>query len=389
MRMRHGKWPFDEKPLIVFWEVTRACLLTCKHCRADAITKPLPGEIPPEKAYDFIDQLTEFNPPYPILILTGGDPLMREDIWDIISYAKSKGLRTSMAPSVTEKLDDEAIKRIADSGISMVSISIDSPYPEVHDNIRGIPGTWERSISVIRKFREYGVKIQVNTVVMRDTVYGLPDMVELLKKMEVSTWEVFYIIPVGRAQHSLDLKPSEWEEVSHFLYEASKYGILIRTVEGPMFRRVVLFRKYVEENGADIDMGLGSLYKKLYDRLVELLGDGVDESMAQTTGTRDGKGILFIAYNGDVYPSGFLPLSLGNVMEEPIKEIYRENNLLLKIRRGEFGGRCGRCEFRDICGGSRSRAYSFYGDPLAEDPACPYEPGEYRKYGFQFEGGST
>lgn len=378
-------WPLDYKPMLVFWESTRSCLLTCIHCRAEAILKPLPGELSTSEAFKLIDDIRGFNSPYPILIITGGDPLMREDLWDIVSYATSYNIRVALSPSVTPLLNDANIKKITDSGVSAVSISVDSPNPEVHDGIRGIRGTWAKSIDAIRKLIDYNVKVQVNTVVMKPTVEGLADMVHLLRKLEVSTWEVFYLVRVGRAQAELDLTPWEWEDVSSFLYDASKYGLLVRTVEGPQFRRVVLYRRLLDSMGLDFESVTppGELYLRLVSRLRELLGEPEGEAKAQTIGTRDGRGVVFIAYNGDVYPSGFLPVSAGSIRFKSLKEIYIESKLFRDLRSSVFRGRCGFCEFKSICGGSRARAYSIYGDPLAEDPACPYEPGFYSKLGFR------
>ena len=376
--------PYDKKPLLVFWETTKACQLKCKHCRAEAILQALPGELTTEEGEKLIDSLTDFGRPYPILILTGGDPLMRKGILELIDRAVEKGIRVGLAPAVTPLLTEETIDKIVEHGVKAVSISLDSPFPEVHDAIRGIEGTWERTVWVIREFLKRNVSVQVNTVVMRETVEGLPEMVKLLKDLGVEIWEVFYLVPTGRGNFESDLRPEEWEDVTHFLYEASKH-LLVRTTEGPMFRRVAIMRKALEEKGTNPDEVLkpGELYFRLKRKLVELLGDG-GEARAQTMGTRDGKGIVFIAYNGNVYPSGFLPYSVGNVREKGLAEIYRNSELMRKLRSAEFKGRCGVCEFRDVCGGSRARAYAYHVDPLAEDPACPYEPGTYLKLAEKF-----
>ena len=373
--MRGGKWPYDEKPLLVFWETTKACLLKCLHCRAEAIKEPLPGELTTEEGLKLIDMVAGFGKPSPILIFTGGDPLMREDIWNLLDYAKSNGIRTAIAPSVTPLLTEEAIKKLSNY-VGAVSLSLDSPHPEVHDAIRGIEGTWKKTVQALQLFRENGVRVQVNSVVMRKTVDALPEMVKLLKDIGITTWEVFYIIPVGRGERSQDLTPSEWEDVSHFLYEASRYGIKIRTTEGPIFRRVALTRKYYEERGEldKLDETLGPLYHDLIARLRDLIGDPEGPPQAHTVGTMDGRGVVFISYNGNVYPSGFLPLSAGNIREKSLIEIYRRSALFSTLRK-KLKGRCGRCEFKNLCGGSRARAFSYTGDPFAEDPSCIYKPG--------------
>ncbi len=377
----HRSWPFDEKPLLVFWETTKACMLACKHCRASAILEPLPGELSHEEALRLIDDLAGFGKPLPILVFTGGDPLMRKDIWDLVSYAKGLGFRVALAPAVSPLLNRDAINKMVKLGVDGVSISLDGARPETHEGIRGIPGVYDRTLRAIRELIDAGVRVQVNTTVMRDNVEELADMVKLLRDLGVGTWEVFYLIVVGRAQEKLDLTPSEWEDVSHFLYEASKYGLVVRTTEGPMFRRVAVMRRLLELNGLNPDEVLkpGPLYRRLVLRLRELLGEPEGRPLASTTGTRDGKGIIFIGYDGTVYPSGFMTYPLGNVRTKSIVEIYRSHPVLRRIRAAEFKGRCGVCEFRDICGGSRARAYSRFLDPLAEDPACPYEPGSFVK----------
>ncbi len=389
--MSHRQWPMDEKPILIFWETTKACGLACKHCRAEAITKPLPNELNNEESLRLIDQISDFGKPSPILVFSGGDPLMRKDIWDLIEYANKKGVITALSPSVTPLLNDETIEKISNYKISSVSISIDSPYREIHDKIRGIEGTWDRSIDVIKKMINKGIKVQVNTTVMKSTLEGLPDMVSLLNKLNVNVWEVFYIIPVGRGKFEEDLTKQEWEDVSSFLYEASKYNLTIRTSEGPMFRRITLLYKNFEKNNLNYEKEFyhGDLYYRLINRLKEIMGEPKGESKAETHGTRDGRGIIFISHDGYVYPSGFLPYPAGNVRKQSIVDIYRNSQLFKKLRSSDLKGKCGLCEFKNICGGSRARAFAYTGDPFAEDPACLYNPGEYepilKRHGLSYD----
>lgn len=376
------QWPFDRKPLLVFWETTKACDLVCKHCRAEATLEPLPGELSTWEAEKLIDDVASFGNPTPIMVFTGGDPLKRRDLWHLLEYASSQGVRTAIAPSVTPLLTRETVERLAKAGVGGASLSLDSPFEEIHDIIRGVPGTWRRTLEALKWFRDAGIRVQVNTVVMRDTVYGLADMVKLLLDLNVRIWEVFYLVPVGRAGFQSDLKPEEWEDVTHFLYEASKYGLTIRTTEGPMFRRVVIARSLSEKLGKPslFTRGLGTLYTRLTARLRELLGDPPGPPMAHTTGTRDGRGIVFINYKGDVYPSGFLPVPAGNVRVKSLREIYLESGLFRMLRSEDMlEGRCGRCEFARICGGSRAKAFAYHGRVMAEDPQCTYEPGSYAR----------
>jgi len=373
------RWPLDEKPLLVFWETTKACPLACIHCRANAITRPLPGELSHAEALDLIRQVAEFGRPYPVLVLTGGDPLMRSDVWELVEEARSLGIPVAMAPSPSRQLL-ENIDNIVREGVSAVSISIDHPDPEVHDRVRRYQGSWEAATTAVRELLRRGVSVQVNTAVMRSTVRGLPGMARLLRELGVRTWEVFYLVPVGRAGAEEDLSPAEWEDVSAFLYEVSRYGVRVRTSEGPMFRRVALLLNYASRTGAE-PSGLvrtGKLYLELVDELRKLMGEPGPQALFETSGTRDGKGIIFISHDGMVYPSGFLPVPVGSVRKGRLVDIYRGSPLLRRLRAAELRGRCGACEFREVCGGSRARAFAYYGDPLAEDPACAYRPGSLR-----------
>lgn len=373
------RWPLDEKPLLVFWETTKACPLACIHCRANAITRPLPGELSHAEALDLIRQVAEFGRPYPVLVLTGGDPLMRSDLWELVEEARSLGIPVAMAPSPSRQLL-ENIDNIVREGVSAVSISIDHPDPAVHDSVRRYQGSWEAATTAVRELLRRGVSVQVNTAVMRSTVRGLPGMARLLRELGVRTWEVFYLVPVGRAGAEEDLSPAEWEDVSAFLYEVSRYGVRVRTSEGPMFRRVALLLNYASRTGAE-PSGLvrtGKLYLELVGELRKLMGEPGPQALFETSGTRDGKGVIFISHDGMVYPSGFLPVPVGSVRKGRLVDIYRGSPLLRRLRAAEFRGRCGTCEFREVCGGSRARAFAYYGDPLAEDPACAYRPGSLR-----------
>ena len=355
---------FAQRPMLVFWETTRACLLACRHCRASATTEAPPGELTTTDGYRLIDQVAGFGRPYPILVLTGGDCLLRPDLFDLTRYATSRGVPVCLSPSVTPLLNPEMISRIAASEVKAVSISLDGGCAATHDGVRGIPGHFDDTIAAIRGLVSAGVRVQVNTTVMAGNAEELADIASLAVATGVHMWEVFFLVEVGRGQAAGALSPSEHEQVCSFLFDASRYGFLVRTVEAPFFRRTVLAR---QRGLAPPD---GALYAALAGRLCELLGPPSGPARAHTAATRDGKGLIFISSTGDVYPAGFLPLSLGNVRLQPLRDIYTGSPLLRDIRAARFTGRCGRCEFADLCGGSRARAYAATGDPLAEDPAC-------------------
>lgn len=366
---------FDTGPILVFWETTRACLLACRHCRAEAVERPVPGQLSTEEGLALIRDLAGFGPRPPVLILTGGDALMRPDLFELAAFARSLGIPIGLAPSVTPLLTKEVLKRLRALEVRSVSISLDGASAATHEEIRQVPGHFDVTLAALELLVGEGFRVQVNTAVMRDNVEELADVAALVKALGVTVWEVFFLIRVGRATGVEELTPEENEDVAHFLFDASRYGLTVRTVEAPFFRRVVAWRMAV---GLAVDpaeaFSLGPLYRCLSARLRERLGEPGDIAHARSAGTRDGKGLVFVSHDGHVYPAGFLPLSLGNVRERSIVDIYRHHPLLRAIRRAEFSGRCSTCEYRDLCGGSRARAFAACGDPLGEDPGCPYLP---------------
>jgi AdoMet-dependent heme synthase len=365
---------FDLAPMLLFWETTRACRLACRHCRARAIPEPMPGQLSTEEGMRLIDDLRAFAPQSPVIIFTGGDPFMRSDLWDLAERARSHGIPFGFAPSVTALLTRETAVRMRDVGAKAVSISLDGARPGTHEGIRGIEGHFRQTEAAVRMLVEVGHTVQVNTTVMRRNVEELADTAALVSQWGARIWEVFFLVRVGRGSELEELTPKDNEDVAHFLYDASCYEFIVRTVEAPFFRRVIAQRRAVpSEAVAASSLGLGPLYGRLAERLRRNLGEP-GASRAQSVGTRDGKGILFVAHDGDVYPAGFLPVRLGNVRRENIVDLYRTHPLLRAIRATEFTGRCGVCEYADACGGSRARAFATFGDPLAEDSACAYQP---------------
>jgi radical SAM protein len=358
----------DRRPILVFWETTRACLLACRHCRASAIPKPLPGELSTEEGMRFLESLTGFGRPFPVLVLTGGDVLMRADLLRLATHARELGLPVAVSPSVTPRLQPQVLGGLRRAGVKVASISLDGASTRTHEGLRGVPGHLEATLNAIWLLRAQGFTVQVNTVVRPENVEELPEIAALVQATGAKIWEVFFLIRVGRGEQLAELSPAENEDVCHFLVDAARYGFVVRTVEAPFFRRVVAWR----QEGRACETG--PLYERLSIRLRTLLDEPHTDSRAQTKGTRDGKGIVFVSHDGHVYPAGFLPLAVGSVRERNLVELYRESPLLLEIRAARFRGRCGSCEYRDLCGGSRARAYAASGDPLAEDPACPYVP---------------
>jgi radical SAM protein len=365
---------FEQAPILLFWETTKACGLACKHCRAEAIAEPMPGELTTAEAERLIDDLRRFTPRFPVIVFTGGDPFMRKDLFDLAERARGYGMPIGFAPSVTPLLTREAAVRMREVDAKTVSISLDGATPATHEGVRGVEGHFRRTEEAVRMLVEEGHTVQINTTVMRRNVEELADVAALVRDWGAHIWEVFFLIRVGRGIELEELTPEENEDVVRFLYEASRYGFIVRTVEAPFFRRVVAEHRAAEAEGAPGSVPPpGPLGERLIARLHARLGEP-GPSRAQSVGTRDGKGILFVAHDGDVYPSGFLPYRLGNVRRDDIVELYRSHPLLRDIRAAAFRGRCGVCPYADACGGSRARAFAVLGDPLEEDPACAYQP---------------
>jgi radical SAM protein len=360
----------DQRPMLVFWESTRACLLACRHCRAEACATPADGELTTDEATRFIDGLLDFGRPAPVLVITGGDVLMRHDLDQLVAHARSIGVHVALSPSVTPLLTDARVAEMRAAGVKVMSISLDGATPATHDDMRGIPGHFADTIAALDRLRSHDVAIQVNTVVTSTNVHELPAIARIVRDHDVAFWEVFFLVSVGRGTAMDQLGPQENEDVCHLLYDASHYGVVVRTVEGPMFRRVVRQR---EDGGAAPS---SELYRRLSADLLAELGPPTSPSKAHTKGTRDGRGIVFVSSTGEVRPAGFLPITLGNVRDDDLVAVYRDHPLLRDIRAAKFGGRCGACEYRELCGGSRSRAFATSGDALAEDPACAWYPAD-------------
>lgn len=359
---------FDRRPLLVFWEMTKACQLSCFHCRANAQLTGGPDELSTREGVELIDSIASLGRPRPILILTGGDCLMREDIVELASYAHSLNVPVAIAPSVTEKLTSSTLQGLRRAGVKSASLSLDGANDSTHDEVRGVPGHFDATLRAIAELNRHGFTTQVNTTVMASNVRELADVAQIVHELKVNVWEVFFLITTGRGAEIEATSATVNEEVCHFLVNASRYGFTVRTVEAPFFRRVALERRQRSFGGDPQDVG--ETYEFLRSRLLQLLGPSSAPVRAPSAATRDGKGIIFVGANGDFYPSGFLPIALGNVRSANLIDVYRDHDLLQSIRSADFVGPCQRCQHSDLCGGSRSRAYAAYANPLASDPGC-------------------
>jgi AdoMet-dependent heme synthase len=352
-RMRN----FDDAPFLVIWEVTQACDLACVHCRASAQSERHYDELTTEEGFALLRQIRSFGDP--LLVFTGGDPLKRPDLFNLMNYAVSIGLRTTVTPSATPLLTAEAIRKMKDSGIARMAVSLDGPDAETHDHFRGVPGTFDRAMEALRVAQEIGLETQINTTVTRYNIDKLQGIAEILRDYGCKLWSVFFLIPTGRAQTSDDLTAEEYERVFGILYETSKnMPFDVKTTEAQFYRRYVAQRRKAE--GAP----------------VRFFAPGpVKEVIQRSGGINDGKGFVFVSHRGDVYPSGFLPKSGGNVRQDSLPNIYRNAPMFKELRNPSgFEGKCGYCEYRNLCGGSRARAYALTGDYLNHDPRCVYQP---------------
>ncbi|WP_290899918.1 TIGR04053 family radical SAM/SPASM domain-containing protein [Ferroglobus sp.] len=376
-----------KKPFIVFWELTRACMLACKHCRAKAQKKRHPDELTTEEAYKVVDQLREFGEPYPLLVITGGDPLMRDDVFDIIEYASKSGIRTAIAFSGTKLATKQRLEKLKEAGVARIAISLDGSTSEIHDYFRGVTGTFETSLEILEMAKEIGISRQINTTVTTFNMLDLPNIMRIGIDYEIALWDVFFIVPTGRAKVEYMPSSQEFEDVLNFLYDVSKLTPLnVKSSAATHLRRVEQMR----DRGI-YDLPHGELYYKLRSKLdgfeakpKEIVSGAYGRSLAdgirRMMGITDGRGMFFISHIGEVYPSGFLPIQAGNVREKSLKEIYMNSKIFVELKNPDMlKGKCGICEYRRICGGSRARAYAMTGDYLAEEPRCIYIPKKSRQ----------
>jgi radical SAM protein len=347
---------FDRRPLIAIWETTRACDLRCLHCRASAMPCADPRELGTAEALDLVDQLRELEPG--VVVLTGGDPLKRPDLFLLIERAVGAGLTMAITPSVTPLLTAAAVARLAAAGISRIALSLDGPDPATHDALRGVAGAFDATLAAIAAVRATGLPLQINTSLTTRTVRELRATARLVETLAPALWSVFVVVPVGRAAQAQQLDADACEAVFHYLYEwTTRTGLPVKTTAAPAYRRVVLQRERTRRAAAR---------------------DGARPAAPappRVSSVNDGRGFLFVSHTGEVYPSGFLPLSTGNVRRQRLAKIYRDSPILRALRAPALlGGKCGVCPFAHVCGGSRARAWAATGDLLAEDPACPYQP---------------
>jgi len=354
---------FNQTPFTVAWEVTRACAYACIHCRAEAQPKRDPRELTTDEGFRLIDELVDVG--RPILIVTGGDPMMRPDLLDLIRYAAARGLRVALSPTATKLVTLERLREARHAGVARIQMSLDGSRPEVQDAFRGRPGSFQRTLEILDDIRSAGISLQVGTTVSRYNVDDLDAIARVVGEYGTVMWSLFFLVPTGRGRREDMISPEEHERVFNWLYDLSKTAPFdVRTTAAQHYRRVVIQRRRQEATSSETGLLVtGAGYS---------FADGLGQS---NRGVNDGNGFAFISHTGDVCPSGFLPLPGGNVRDKPFAEIYRNSTLFRDLRDySGLKGKCGVCDFRDVCGGSRARAYAVSGDYLESDPYCVYQP---------------
>ena len=353
--VRPEGYVYGRAPMLVYWETTLSCGLACRHCRATAMPERNPDELTTEEGFALLDRVTGFGRPYPHVVFTGGDPLRRPDLEILVAAATERGIGVSLAPSVTPDMTIERLAALKAAGIQTMSLSIDGSDAARHDGFRGVPGTFEMTIRAVEWAHRLDLPLQINTLVTDETLPDLPAVHELMTGLGIIRWSLFFLISMGRGTGLREIGPADSERLNHWLYDLSKTSpFQIKTTEATHYRRVAIRR--MTREGLDAAAIAAT-------------------SVGRGFGVRDGNGIMFIAYDGSVHPSGFLPVSTGNVRTDDLVELYRTHAVFTSLRDvTTYKGRCGRCEYVQVCGGSRARAFAWTGDVLEADPLCPFVP---------------
>lgn len=347
---------FEKAPYIVLWELTRACALACRHCRARANRSRSTDELSIAEAVQLLDELNAFGSP--LIVLTGGDPVERPDLFEIIAAAKMRGFTVAITPSATPRISENVIRRFKDEGVDRVAVSIDGATAGSHDGFRRVSGSFDLSMNIARWCQKHQLPLQINTTVSRYNIDEFDSLTALVGSLQAALFSVFFLVPTGRATVDMQISAAECEDVMHKmtrLCALAKFDV--KATAAPHFRRVLL------ESLASPDGTLESLSPTMK------LG-----SLRSYRSVNDGNGTMFISHTGDVYPSGFLPVSAGNVRNHSVVDLYRRGELFRSLRDPELlKGKCGSCKYKVICGGSRARAYAETGDYLGEDSLCAYQ----------------
>ena len=343
---------FDRAPFILFWETTQACDLVCRHCRACAVPERDENELSTDEGKALLTEAKAMG--CPVVVLTGGDPAKRPDLVELVRHGAQLGLRMALTPSATPLVTHELLTELRDAGLARLAISLDGAAPRAHDLFRGVEGSWARTFAILEDARGLGLTTQVNTTITRFNEHELEEIAAQIGRLDIELWGVFFVVPTGRASEADLLEPEAVEGVLERLAAiAERVSFDVKTTAAPHYRRVLLERKVARHEVKGIADGIGRAPR----------------------GVNDGQGICFVARDGEIFPSGFMPVGCGNVRAEGLTQTYREHPLFVSLRDPEqLEGKCGVCPFKRVCGGSRARALAVHGRTHAEEPACAYVP---------------
>lgn len=357
--VRRRPSPFDDHPLLVIWELTQACDLACVHCRASAVPNRDPRELDTAEGKRLLDAVREMGTP--LVIFTGGDPAKRDDLTELVRYGASLGLIMAVTPSGTGLFTGERLRELKEAGLARLAVSIDGPDAASHDAFRRVPGSFAHTLRILEQARALGLERQINTTIGAHNVDRLGELAKLTEDAGAVLWSVFALVPTGRADEEQLVSPERLEQAFIELADiAEKAPFEIKSTAAPMYRRVLMERHAkVGPIGVVRDVD-------------------ADGNVKGPRGINDGVGMMFVSHRGDVYPSGFLPMRVGNIRETPLAKLYRESPLMKTLRDPDaLTGKCGACPFKVVCGGSRARAFAMTGDPSGYDPSCAYVPRGY------------
>lgn len=401
----------DNKPRLVFWEVTKGCNLRCIHCRASATELSSPSDLSTQTARNIIDQIAAVSSP--ILVLSGGEPLFRSDIFELARYGTDKGLRVALATNGT-LVTKPVAQKIVDSGVKRVAISLDGADAATHDTFRGIPGAFDAAITGFRNLKELGMSVQINTTIARHNAHQLPDVLNLARSLGADALHTFLLVPVGCGVDIASeqmVPPEEYERMLNWFYDRSlEGGIEMKATCAPHYFRVVRQRRAAEHRSAaaaaqaaeqrippaSSSPSRGPLGSPTHISAtemtmpgstgIELKPQGIGKAVghpgahpsdmnAMTKGCLAGTAVCFISNQGEVFPCGYLPALAGDLKKQPFADIWENSVVFNQLRDVDnLKGKCGCCEFRNVCMGCRARAFAATGNYLDEEPFCVYEP---------------
>ncbi len=380
MQNDHSRLPqpsaidFDLTPFVAIWETTRACDLACRHCRAEAIPDRSSDELSTEQGLALLTRLAEMGTP--ICVLSGGDPAKRPDLCALIEHGARTGMRMATIPAATPLLTRRLIRDLKAAGLAQMALSLDGPNSRIHDSFRGVEGAFELTLQAARWAHEDGMPLQINTTLSDHNHESFDEMATLVRELGVVFWEVFFLVPMGRGRELGQMNADQYEDLfARLAAFAHSVDFIVKITEAPHYRRYLMQKRGTAGAGHGArEAAPGHGHGLLPAHMRRDFGPGGSIGVAPK-GVNSGKGYVFVNYSGEIFPSGFLPYSCGNVKRDSITDVYRSHRVFRELRTPELlKGKCGICEFRHICGGSRARAYAMTGDYLEVEPFCAYEP---------------